>query len=136
MNTESNEPIELQFLRVFVEEDPRCDCKGHDLSRRMIEQVDFGRGAYIEGTAPKATGLHEAQVEVDKAILNAFMHFDLPGGRTGRYHDTMCGEGVQWMHVARYREGDAEAMDKAVKMVDCPMCLEAMAEQNYPPGQR
>ncbi len=67
-----------------------------------------------------------AQGEVENAIANAYVHFPRPGGRGGRYHDTLCGENLYWSRVVFLDESDAESMQQAVKQVTCPACQAAL----------
>ena len=73
-------------------------------------------------------GKRNALGEFENAFANVYVHFPLPGGSKGRYHDTLCGENVYWLHVAQFAEGNALAEKNAISRVNCPPCLECLNE--------
>ncbi len=117
--------IEITWALAFQQDGEICDCAGHVMARQFVDQLRRGRQAEDRAfDAARAMALHNAQGEVDNAIANVFVHFPLPGGMRGRYHDTLCGESVHWSHMASFREGDAEGESEAKGRVTCPVCLE------------
>ena len=49
------------------------------------------------------------------------------GGTTGRYHDTLCGESVNWSHMAFHRD-TVEDIVRAMLKVTCPISIEILEE--------
>ena len=94
------------------------------MARQFVDQLRGHQAEDRAFDAGRALALHNAQGEIDNAIANAFVHFPLPGGMRGRYHDTLCGENVHWTHMASFRDGDAEGEWVAKGKVTCPVCLE------------
>ena len=121
--------LEISMLRSFQEFNKGCDCAGHILAKETCENFDSGQAPYKMGTTAEVLTLHNAQGEIDNAIANAFIHFLMPGGNTGRYHDSMCGGSLHWTHMAQYRLDDPDQKARAIEKVTCPICLEVMQEQ-------
>ena len=116
--------IEIGWALAFQRDDEICGCAGHVMARQFLDQL---RGYQAEDRAfdaASALALHNAQGEIDNAIANVFVHFPLPGGIRGRFHDTLCGESVHWRHMASFRDGEAEGESAAKGRVTCPVCLE------------
>lgn len=114
--------LALAFQKQEIDE--ACDCAGHALTAEFLANPS----AHLDFTISNALAKHNAQGEIDNAIANAFRHFPLPGGLKGRYHDTLCGESINWTHVAHYRDDDVEGARRAIEEVTCPVCLEALEE--------
>ena len=116
--------LEFSLARAFHNFSDTCDCEGHVLTRQFLENPSVE----IEFDPARATALHNAQGEIDNAIANAFVHFPLPGGSKGRYHDTLCGASIHWTHVEHFVYDNAEAEREARTRVTCPVCLEGLEQ--------
>ena len=99
-----------------------------DFYKFMSEEFQKGAAYYgdrsVRETYRDALAKWNALGEVDNAIENLFLHFPLPGGLRGRYHDTLCGKSLHWTHVVHVEEGNAEQEREAINGVTCPPCLE------------
>ena len=115
--------IEVAWALAFQREGESCNCAGHVMAREFVDQLRGHQAEDRAFDAARAVALHNAQGEIDNAIANAFVHFPLPGGIKGRYHDTLCGESVHWRHMASFRDGDVEGELAAKDKVTCPVCL-------------
>ena len=114
--------LETVLEKIFSEKD-----FNKFLAREFQTRATYEADRPVREMFQEAFAKWNAQGEVENAIANAFYHFPKPGGSKGRYHDTLCGENIHWTHVAHLREGDAEAEQRAISEVTCPVCLENLS---------
>ena len=96
------------------------------MADEFLTQAAYESGRSVREAFQEATVKWNAQGEIENAIANAYFHFPQPGGRSGRYRDTLCGENLHWSHVVPLDERNAESAQQAIKRVTCPVCQAAL----------